>query len=115
MKRYVGLVVAAMLLGAGSAWAVPAQKAPGVKTEASVKVLGHEVMKVEANNKNRMNNVHNETKLDGAHISNSGELDLGVVENKNGGEMRDVSNELEFGGRIINEGKGGTRVGNSYN
>lgn len=117
MKRCVCFVAAVLLLGVGSAWAVPAQK-QGKRLEGSLDVLGHEVLHVEIDNKNKMSDVHNELTLNNAKIINpAGNLDVGVLENK-GGEMHGVSSRLEINGNsvIMNEGgEGSTRVGSTSN
>lgn len=116
MKRSIGVVAAVIFLGVGSALAVPAQKTPGTKVDVNVKVFGHDVVNAEFSNKSKMSDVHNELKLDNAQVINpSGNMDLGVLENKSGGEMRGVSNQLEITGNapIINEGN--TRIGSTNN
>lgn len=117
MKRYIGVVVAVMFLGVGSALAVPAQKTPGKEVDVNIKVLGQDVFHAEFGNKSKMSNVHNELKIDGKVITSSGNMDLGVIENKSGGEMRNITSEIEINNNatILNGGEGKTRVGNMYN
>lgn len=117
MKRCVCFVAAVLLLGVGSVWAFPA--AQGTRVEGSLNVLGHEVLHAEIDNKSKMSDVHNELTIKNATIINpAGNLDVGVLENKSGGEMHGVSSQLEINGNsvIMNEGgEGSTRVGNTSN
>lgn len=125
MKRCVGVVAVVLLLGVGSVWAVPVNqvtpgtKTPGKRVEGSLNVLGHEVLHAEFDNKSKMSDVHNELTLNNAKIINpAGNLDVGVLENKSGGEMHGVSSQLEINGNsvIMNEGgEGSTRVGSTSN
>lgn len=114
MKKVVSGVAVAMLLCAGSAFALPAGQING-----TIKTPGGIQGNISADNKSVMKNVTNTTKIDNSNVMNMGDgnMDVGVVANSAGGEMDTITNKTEItnGSNVMNMGDGYMRVGTVQN